>query len=124
MGGARAAVAECVNLGRMQGRTRPEITTQRRRGLVAGLIALYATIGGAAGAADPRPAQRAEFKQAWLRASSPASAAAQDSGDLRRYVLFPYLEAARLKSALRTPTSENASAAGSTSCCVHPCPPG
>jgi soluble lytic murein transglycosylase len=62
------------------------------------LALLCFTIGGAAGVEDALAAQRAEFQQAWSQI--PGAAPSDDSGRLRRYVLFPYLQAARLEQAL------------------------
>jgi soluble lytic murein transglycosylase len=66
--------------------------------LAACLALLCVTIGGAATDEEPLAAQRAEFQQAWSQLSAAAPAA--DSATLQRYVLFPYLQAARLEQAL------------------------
>jgi soluble lytic murein transglycosylase len=46
-------------------------------------------------------AQRAEFQQAYARTTEPAGVSPDDSPALKRYVLFPYLQAARLLQGLR-----------------------
>ncbi|MDQ2640742.1 MAG: transglycosylase SLT domain-containing protein [Pseudomonadota bacterium] len=71
--------------------------------LAAGLALLCAVVGGAAGAEDPLPAQRIEFRQAMasLSGSGPGPASTADSPQLQRYALYPYVQAARLEQALR-----------------------
>lgn len=69
--------------------------------LAAGLAALCGVMGGAAGAEDPLSAQRIEFRQAMAAVSGPATPAAADSTSLQRYVLYPYVQAARLEQAVR-----------------------
>jgi soluble lytic murein transglycosylase len=55
----------------------------------------------AASPADPLAEQRAEFQLAYSRiTSAPIGVAAADSAGLRGYVLYPYLESARLAQAL------------------------
>jgi soluble lytic murein transglycosylase len=73
-----------------------------RRCLTACLAVLCATIAGAADSADPLAAQRVAFQQAHgrLAGTTPVTAASDDPS-LQRYVLFPYLQAARLEQALR-----------------------
>ena len=71
------------------------------RGLAACLALLCATIGGAASADDPLASQRAEFQQAWAQLGV-AGSPPQDSANLQRYVLHPYLQAARMQQALQT----------------------
>jgi soluble lytic murein transglycosylase len=70
-------------------------------GLAALLTVLCVTISGAISADDPNVAQRAEFQQAYARITE-GVAGAGDSASLQRYVLFPYLQAARLEQMLRT----------------------
>lgn len=78
----------------------------RRWGQLPCLLALCTTIGSAAGAQDPLLAQRAQFQQAMAQLADPATGPIQDSAELRRYVLYPYLEAARLETGLRAPNGE------------------
>src|SRR6185369_2913701 len=68
--------------------------------LAACLSLACATLAGAADADDPLPAQRVEFQQAWARLATPEINTA-DSPGLQSYVLYPYLQAARLKQALQ-----------------------
>lgn len=75
----------------------------RRRGLLPCLLVLCTTLGSAAGVQDPLAAPRAEFRLAMARLAEPAFEPARDSAELRRYVLYPYLEAARLELALSAP---------------------
>lgn len=76
--------------------------TLRRHCLAAFLAVLCATIAGAAGSADPISAQRSAFQQAYGQlAGSTLVPAASDNPGLQQYVLFPYLQAARLEQALR-----------------------
>lgn len=70
------------------------------RNLPACLALLCATLVGAAGADDSLALQRAEFQQAWSRLATP-EANPQDSPALQGYVLYPYLQAARLQQALQ-----------------------
>ncbi|MET0292127.1 MAG: hypothetical protein ABW136_07140, partial [Steroidobacteraceae bacterium] len=51
---------------------------------------------------DPLALPRAEFQQAYARVASSQPGDAVDSAALRGYVLYPYLQAARLAQALRT----------------------
>lgn len=60
---------------------------------------LGATISYSASPGDPLAAQRAEFQQAYGRLA-PGSATPTDTATLRSYVLYPYLQAARLSEAL------------------------
>lgn len=76
--------------------TRPRLL----RGLAASLTMLCVTISGAAGE-DPMAAQRAEFQKALSQVASASPDGPQDSASLQRYVLYPYLQAARLEQALR-----------------------
>lgn len=73
-----------------------------RRLLAAGLALLCGVMGGATGAEDPLQAQRIEFRQAMASISGAGDTASADSPALQRYVLYPYVEAARLEQALRT----------------------
>jgi len=63
---------------------------------------------GAAGAEDPLAAARAEFEQAYSQISDAGAGntTPRDSSSLQRYVLFPYLQAARLVQALRVAGTE------------------
>ncbi len=63
---------------------------------------LFALPGSrAASPGDPLAGQRTEFQQAYGRvADAPAVVATVDSASLRSYVLYPYLQAARLGQAL------------------------
>jgi len=66
------------------------------------VLLLAATDGRTQAAPDPLAAPRAEFQQAYARVAG--STGADDPADtptLRGYVLFPYLQAARLAQALR-----------------------
>jgi soluble lytic murein transglycosylase len=54
----------------------------------------------AASPADPLAAPRAEFRLAYDRIGTASAPATRDSPALRGYVLFPYLEAARLSQAV------------------------
>lgn len=77
-------------------------TARRRRSLLAAsLVMLCASAGIAATPDDPRAAQRAEFQQAIARTSAAATGSPADSASLQDYVLYPYLQAARLEQALR-----------------------
>jgi soluble lytic murein transglycosylase len=67
---------------------------------------LWLSTSTATSADDPLAAQRSEFQHAWSQVASASTSSTQDSESLRRYVLYPYLRAARLGQALR--------AAGST----------
>jgi soluble lytic murein transglycosylase len=71
----------------------------RRAGLIA---ALFLAAGSAVAQvpADPADAVRTEFRTAYELARAGLSLAASDSGALRGYPLYPYLEAARLGRAL------------------------
>lgn len=65
------------------------------------VLALAATGALASAAAAPEPGSlRAEFRQALLDAGARGSSVAPDSEALRSYILYPYVEAARLRSAL------------------------
>lgn len=56
---------------------------------------------------DPFAAQRVEFLQAYgPLASGPAIVTTRDSPELQRYILYPYLQAARLAQALRLAGAE------------------
>lgn len=79
---------------------RSPVTRPLRR-LGACLALLCASLVGAADATDPLPAQRAEFQQAWAGLAN-ATVNAADSPNLQRYVLYPYLQAARFQQALQT----------------------
>jgi soluble lytic murein transglycosylase len=68
------------------------------RELLACLAVVCATLVGAAGVEDTLDVQRGEFRQAWSRQADAQFAA--DSASLQRYVLYPYLEAARMQQAL------------------------
>jgi len=71
------------------------------RSLAACLGVLGATLSPAA-SPDPLEAQRAEFRQAYGEVAAAATAVAtRDSASLQRYVLYPYLQVARLSQALR-----------------------
>jgi soluble lytic murein transglycosylase len=70
------------------------------RELPACIALLCATMVGAAGADDPLPAQRAEFQQAWKRLAV-SEDKPEDSANLQRYAIYPYLQAARLRQALQ-----------------------
>jgi soluble lytic murein transglycosylase len=61
-------------------------------------MALVLASSRAATPADPADAQRAEFRQAYARLADAATTA--DSASLRDYVLYPYLQAARLNQSL------------------------
>ncbi len=74
---------------------------QPLRQLAACLALLCASLVGAADSEDPLAAQRAEFQQAWAQVAI-SGPAPQDSPTLQRYVLYPYLQAARLQQALQT----------------------
>jgi len=69
------------------------------RPLAACLALLCATIGAAA-ADDPLAPQRAEFQRAWAQLAT-SGTNHQDSPALQSYVLYPYLQAARLQQALQ-----------------------
>jgi len=69
--------------------------------LAAGLALLCGVMGGAAGAEDPLPAQRIEFRQALASIPGAGITASADSPTLQRYALYPYVQAARLEQALR-----------------------
>jgi soluble lytic murein transglycosylase len=69
------------------------------RHLAACLALLCATLVGAADTTDPLAAQRAEFQQAWGGLAN-TTGSAVDSPNLQRYVLYPYLQAARFQQAL------------------------
>ncbi|MGC4029548.1 MAG: transglycosylase SLT domain-containing protein [Steroidobacteraceae bacterium] len=73
----------------------------RRHGIALCLV-LLAAAGSPAAEIDPLAAPRAEFQQAWEQVASPPAAATRDSASLRGYVLYPWLQAARLNQALRT----------------------
>ena len=66
----------------------------------AGALLLFAVLGTAQ--ADPLAAARREFMDAYGRAGTPA-ATAEDSGALRAYPLYPYLQASRLQGRLEDP---------------------
>jgi soluble lytic murein transglycosylase len=74
-----------------------------RSALAASLALLCAISTGAAAPEDPFAAPRAEFQIAITRvAEASPSVAPADSATLRRYVLYPYLQAARLGQSLGT----------------------
>mgnify|MGYP005812016919 CR=1 FL=1 len=77
------------------------VSASPRRLLAAGLALLCGVIGGATGAEDPLAAQRIEFRQAMASASGAGTSVATDSANLQRYVLYPYVQSARLEQALR-----------------------
>jgi soluble lytic murein transglycosylase len=65
------------------------------------LILLFALASSRAAApADPLAGPRAEFRKAYDRIGTAAAPASGDSQALRGYVLYPYLEAARLAQAV------------------------
>lgn len=65
------------------------------------LVAL--TSSGATSPADPSAVQRAEFQRSLGQVgTAPANAASADSAGLRGYILYPYLQAARLAQVLGT----------------------
>ena len=70
-------------------------------GLRAALCAIIGCAASAASADGSLAAQRAEFQQAYARATESAGVPPEDSASLQGYVLFPYLQAARLMQALR-----------------------
>ena len=69
------------------------------RNLATCLALLCTTLGRAADGDDPLAAQRAEFRQAWARLA--VSEGTADSPILQKYVLYPYLQAARWQQALQ-----------------------
>lgn len=73
-----------------------------RRLPVASITLLWFTTS--AGAADPLLAERTEFMQAYAQVSQSA-AITSDSETLRNYPLYPYLQAARIRQALKTATT-------------------
>src|SRR6478735_8710790 len=79
---------------------------RRLRACVAVLLTAPWFATGASGAEDPLAAARAEFQQSYSQAGGAVSVTAQDSSSLQRYVLFPYLQAARLGQALRVAGTE------------------
>lgn len=65
------------------------------------ICAWAAAPAASAGASDPDAAARAEFLAAWSTvATTPRDNAPPDSDALRRYALYPYLQAARLERGL------------------------
>ena len=76
---------------------------QRSRSAWLGALLLATTLGSAE--ADPTAAARSEFMAAYERVGTPAPAAAEDSERLRGYVLYPYLQAARLLTRLEDPAA-------------------
>ncbi|MEP7313899.1 MAG: hypothetical protein ABI859_15050, partial [Pseudomonadota bacterium] len=72
--------------------------------LIGASLVLLCAAAGISGEApdDALAAQRTEFQQAYGRMADSAVGEAIDSPALRGYVLYPYLQAARLGSALRT----------------------
>ncbi|HEY6644042.1 lytic transglycosylase domain-containing protein [Povalibacter sp.] len=72
-----------------------------RRSVVA-VLAVFSFAASALAAEDPLRGVRVEFTQAYARASQPGAAPA-DSENLRTYPLYPYLQAARIRQALKTP---------------------
>jgi soluble lytic murein transglycosylase len=76
----------------------------RRR--AAAIIALFWLAASASAAEDPFKETRAEFVQAYTRASvSETQAGPMDSEDLRTYPLYSYLQAARIRRALLSPAA-------------------
>ena len=78
----------------------------RQRRLLGACIAIICVVNGAAGADDPLAAQRAEFLQAYGQTAGTRAVVPEDSPTLKRYLLFPYLQAARLSQALREAGTE------------------
>jgi soluble lytic murein transglycosylase len=69
---------------------------------VALLCAAAGSAGGAAAPDDPLAVPRTQFQQAYGRLADPSVDESTDSAGLRGYVLYPYLQAARLAQTLRT----------------------
>src|SRR6186713_1645928 len=78
----------------------------RQRRLLVACIAIICLVNGAAGADDPLAAQRAEFLQAYGQTAGTRAVVPEDSTSLKRYLLFSYLQAARLGQALREAGTE------------------
>ncbi|MEO8316605.1 MAG: transglycosylase SLT domain-containing protein [Pseudomonadota bacterium] len=80
----------------------PSASFPKWRWLAACLTMLALAIGRTASPTDPLAPTRAEFQQAYERiAEAPAVVAITESAGLRSYVLYPYLQAARLGQALK-----------------------
>jgi soluble lytic murein transglycosylase len=78
------------------------------RRLAVVILASVSFASPAVAASDPFRDARAEFMLAYARAAQPG-AGAPDSEDLRTYPLYPYLQAARIRQALKTPGAAAAS---------------
>lgn len=82
--------------------SRPVSAALLYRRLAACLVLLWSASGSAT-SADALATARTEFQQAWGQvASAPADAATRDSANLQAYVLYAWLQAARLSQILRT----------------------
>lgn len=68
--------------------------------LAAASVATLCVTGGAQGADDPLAAPRLEFQQAYTQTAAARAEMGEDSASLQRYILYPYLQAARLDEAL------------------------
>lgn len=66
----------------------------------AGVVLLFCICTAESAAAEPSADLRADFMQAYARASQPA-VQATDSEALKSYALYPYLQAARIRQALK-----------------------
>lgn len=84
----------------MRGQRRFPASGILRAALCVACVATLCATGGAAGAEDDLTAQRAEFQLALAQMTDARTAQPRDSASLQRYVLYPYLQAARLKQAL------------------------
>ena len=71
------------------------------RKILLAAISVLCAAGAVAQVDDPLAAQRAEFQQARARVAEAGGTESSDSASLQAYVLYPYLQAARLEQALR-----------------------
>jgi len=77
----------------------PDVSFLRRAAVA--VLALFSLTLPVVASEDPFRDSRSEFMLSYARASQPGAAAATDSEDLRTYPLYPYLQAARLRQALK-----------------------